>query len=172
MEIDKSKLTDNQGRPLTESLFLELNYSREFAVYTLKEYDYKFEGKVYPSIKRLYLAHEDPLEYDFACRYFLGWQHWLRLNENKKISAEVEKWREELDLKLRSQGVRDIIAMAAEEAQGSFQAAKYMAEKGWEKRRPGRPSKAELEKLNNIKNKIDDELSADIKRMSDYVKKV
>ena len=73
--IDKALLQDSMGRPLTQSLFLELGYT-EHSVYTLKEQDYAYKGKNYPSLKRLYLKEEDVTEYEFATKHLLGWQHW------------------------------------------------------------------------------------------------
>lgn len=166
--IDKSLLVDTMGRPLTQSLFLEIGYNTQFAVYTLKDNDHEYGGKTYPSLKRLFLEHEDPTEYDFASTYLLGWNHWKRLNDNQMLAHHFEEWREELELKIRSQAVRDVMGMCAENAQGSFQAAKWLADKGWDKRGPGRPSKADMEKEKKIRERIDDEFSADVKRMSGY----
>lgn len=164
--IDKSKLTDSMGRPLTQSLFLELGYS-EYAVYTLKEYDYPYKGKHYPSLKRLFLLEEDPTEYSFAEKHLLGWQHWKRLCENKAIAKHIEEWREELELKIRSQAVRDMMNMCASES-GNYSAAKFLADRGWEKRSAGRPSKAEKDKHLRIEEKIEEEFAADVKRLADY----
>ena len=164
--IDKSKFLDVMGRPLTQSLFLELGYS-ENAVYTLKEYDYPYKGKHYPSLKRLFLLEEDPTEYAFAEKYLLGWQHWKRLCENKAIAKHIEEWREELELKIRSQAVRDMMNMCASES-GNYSAAKFLADRGWEKRAAGRPSKAEKDKHLRIEEKIEEEFAADVKRLADY----
>lgn len=166
--IDKNKLTDSMGRPLTQSLFLELGYS-EYAVYTLKEYDYPYKGKHYPSLKRLFLLEEDPTEYTFAEKHLLGWQHWKRLCENKAIAKHIEEWREELELKIRSQAVRDMMNMCASES-GNYSAAKFLADRGWEKRAAGRPSKAEKERHLRVEERINEEFSADIKRLEDFRK--
>jgi len=164
--IDRSKFLDVMGRPLTQSLFLELGYS-ENAVYTLKEYDYPYKGKHYPSLKRLFLLEEDPTEYAFAEKHLLGWQHWKRLCENKAIAKHIEEWREELELKIRSQAVRDMMNMCASES-GNYSAAKFLADRGWEKRAAGRPSKAEKDKHLRIEEKIEEEFAADVKRLADY----
>jgi hypothetical protein len=168
MNIDKSKLLDTNGNPLTQSLFLEMCYN-DYAVYTMKDEDHELNGKFYPSIKKLYLEMEDPTEYDFSCKYLLGWQHWKRLCENKKIREHIDQWREELELKLRSRAVRDIMNLCANE-NGNFQAAKYLADRGWDKRQAGRPSKAEVEKRAAIEAHIDAEFAGDVKRLSDYRK--
>lgn len=161
MEIDKSKLLDSGGKPLTQSLFLEIGYSDQ-SVYTLKEDDYEYKGTVYPSLKRLYMEMSDPTEYDFAIKYLLGWKHWKRLCANKLIRSYIDEWREELELKLRSKGVKE--AMKAAEL-GGFQAAKWLADKGWDQRQAGRPSKAEIERETKVIARLNDEFSADIVRL-------
>lgn len=166
--IDKSKMYDSMGRPLTQSLFLEVGYS-EFAIYTLKEFDHEYNGKVYPSLKQLFLKTEDPTEYEFANKYLIGWQHWKRLNENKLLAKHFEEWREELELRLRSQAVRDMQNLCASES-GNYSAAKFLADRGWEKRAAGRPSKAEKERHLRVEERINEEFSADIKRLEDFRK--
>lgn len=164
MTIDKQKLLDSMGRPLTQSLFLEIGYS-DYAVYTLKEWDYEYRGKVYPSLKALYLKEEDPTEYDFATKHLLGWQHWKRLCENKQVLKYIEEWREELELKIRSQGIRDMMSLCASEG-GNFSAAKYLANKEWEKRGAGRPSKAERERHLKMEERLESEFDQDLARLT------
>lgn len=139
--VDKSKMLANNGVPITQSLFLEIGYS-DFAIYTLKDQDYEYKGKLYPSIKRLYLECEDTTEYEFATTYFLGWAHWQRIASNVALQSHVETWRAELELKLRARAARTMISLANE---GSYQATKWLVDKGWEEKRAGRPSKAERE---------------------------
>lgn len=167
--MNKDKLKDSQGRPLTQGIFLEIGYNYDTAVYTLKDEDHKAEGKVYPSLKRLYLEHEDPTEYDFACQHLLGWGQWKRLLANKNIRKHIDEWREELELKLRSQAVQDIIQMSADEK--GFQAARWLADKGWEKKSAGRPKKDTSEHDAKMEERLNDEFSADIKRLADYNKR-
>jgi hypothetical protein len=66
-------------------------------------------------------------------------------------------------------GVRALRDMAQSE-NGNFQAAKFLADRGWDKNRVGRPSKAEIEKRAAIGQKVDDEFKADIRRLEDYRK--
>lgn len=167
--ISKEQLVDNQGKPLTQGLFLEINYDERFAVYTLKDYDHTYNGKVYPSLKALYLKEEDPTEYIFASKYLLGWNHWQRMCENKALAKHINEWRNELELKLRAQAVRALRDMCNSE-NGNFQAAKFLADRGWEKRGAGRPSKAEIEKRLAQDKVVGDEFDADILRMDNYRK--
>lgn len=158
--MDKSNLIDNNGRPLTQSLFLEVGYS-DYAVFTFKDDDHEYKGKVYPSLKKIYLAEEDPTEYDFANNHLLGWNHWMRLCENKLIRKEIDEWREELEYKLRARGVKEMIRLAPE----SYQAAKWLADRGWATRAAGRPSKAEINNEKEFQSRIRNEYEGDVIRM-------
>lgn len=164
--VDKSKLIDTMGRPLTQSLFLECGYNVQYAVFTFNDEDKTYDGRVYPSLKKLYLQCEDPTEYQFAKKYLLGWSHWKRLNENKMLREQFDEWREELEIAMRSEAVQAIRDMTADGS--NFQAAKWLADRGWDKRGAGRPSKAEKEREARIHDRIGDELEADVVRMEDF----
>lgn len=157
----KEKMIDVGGRPFTQSLFLEVGYS-EFAVYTLKEDDHEYNGKLYPSLKRLYMEIADPTEYEFANLCLLNWKHWQRICENKVLRKYIDEWREELEVKLRSRGVK---AAMSEAITGNFQAAKWVADRGWDTRKAGRPTKAEIEREKRIQAGIADEYEADVIRL-------
>lgn len=159
--LPKASLVDSSGRPLTQSLFLEIGYS-EFAVYTLKDEDYEYEGKLYPSIKKLYLEEEDPTEYKFAVKHLLGWRHWKRLLENKLIRKSIEEWREELEIKMRCKGVESVIASAKG---GNYNAARWLSDRGWEQRGPGRPSKEEIDREKKFQSRVSEEYSGDVVRL-------
>ena len=162
--INKNRLKDSGGRPLTQGLFLEVGYNYETAVYSLKDEDHTAEnGVVYPSLKKLYLELEDPAEYAFATTYLLGWSQWKRILKNKNLRKHVDEWREELELKLRSQAVQDIIQMSADDK--GFQAAKWLADRGWDKKGAGRPKKDTAEHDAKMDKRLDDEFTADILRL-------
>jgi hypothetical protein len=156
-----NKFKDSMGRWATQSLFLEIGYG-DSAIFTLKDEDHEHKGNKYLSLKRLYLAYEDPTEYDFATKYLGGWQHWKKLQGNKEIMKHIIEWREELELKLRSQGTRDMINLSAD---GNVQASKFLIEKGWDKRPAGRPSKKEQLKEQRVKEAITAEFDGDISRL-------
>jgi len=162
MKIDKSKFKDGGNRPLTQSLFLEVGYT-DRAYYTFNDEDKEYKGQTYYSLKKLYLEHEDPHEYDFSNTYLLGWQHWQRMCNNKVIRKHIDEWRIELDLKIRSQALRDIIDMSADDK--GFQAAKYLADKGWAKAGAGRPKKDTSEHDAKVQGMLEDDFSADIVRL-------
>ena len=154
-------MLDSMGKFRTQSLFLELGYGAD-SLFTLKDQDHEHEGKTYPSLKRLYLEFEDPTEYEFANTVLLGWRHWQRMCENKVIRKHIDEWREELEVKLRSQAIRDAIQEAKK---GHFQAAKWVADRGWSTRGAGRPSKADIEHEKKVQARIDNEYSGDVVRM-------
>lgn len=164
MNIDKSKMKDVMGRPLTQGLFIDFNYDPKFAIYTWQDEDKEYNGVIYPSLKRLYLEEEDPTEYEFAKKYLLNWQHWQRLKQNRLLLEHFEEWKEELDVKLASSAILQIQDMSAE----NFQAAKWLADRNWSKSSVGRPSKAEKDREQRIKQRVNDAFSADIARMEDY----
>ena len=152
------------GKLITQGLLLELGYS-EFSQYTLKEEDYEYKGKVYPSIKRLYLEMEDAVEYDFATKYFVSWRHWQQICGNKLILPHIEEWRMELDLKLRSRAFKQILETTKSE-QGMV-AKKWIADKGWLKKEPGRPSKASKAQEKAYRAKALNEYTADVVRLGE-----
>jgi hypothetical protein len=161
MEDKRSLMLDSMGKYRTQSLFLELGYNEE-AVYTLKDQDHEHNGTIYPSLKRLYLQEEDPTEYQFASKHLLGWKHWQRMCENKIIRKHIDEWREELEVKLRSQAVLDVISQARA---GTFQAAKWVADRGWTQRGAGRPTNADIEHEKKIQARISNEYGDDVVRM-------
>jgi hypothetical protein len=162
-KLEKDSFRDSRGRPLTQSLFLEFGYNTEYAVYTTREEDYEYRGKLYFSLKALYLEHEDPTEYDFACTHLLNWNQWKRITKNKLFMPYHLEWQEELELKLRSAAVQDIRELATGDK--GFQAAKWLANRGWDTRKAGRPTNEEREHENNMQSKIDEEFADDVERM-------
>lgn len=142
-------------------LFLETTYS-DSAIYTLKDVDHEYKGKLYPSIKRFYLEMEDPVEYEFANKYFLGIAHWNRIYANKLLKNHIDQWRYELELKLRSRAVK---AFQKQANKGSIQAIKWLAEKGWDMRPAGRPSKEEVARETKIQKDILDDFAEDYGRL-------
>lgn len=161
---EKEKLRDSTGRPLTQSLFLEFGYNTEYALFTINDEDKVYNGKVYFSLKRLYLETGDPTEYSFAKKYLLGWNHWKRLCKNKLFVDLAAEWREELEIMIRSEGVLAVM----DQSNDNFQAAKWLADKGWDKRGAGRPSKADQTREDNIKDRIGEGLNAEIIRMEKF----
>lgn len=140
---NKSKMKDVMGRYMTQSLFLEVDYNPDIAIFTFDGEDKEFKGKTFYSLKRLYLEESDPIEYAFATKYLFDWPHWQKICKNAMLLEHINAWREELQLKLASEGMATLQHLAINE--DSYQAAKYLADKGFVKNGRGRPSNAEIE---------------------------
>ncbi len=130
-----------------------------------------FEGqhKVYSlaELGELYVEYEDLLEYEFAEKYLDGWSHWEKLLACQPIRVHIDKWREELDIKIRSRALRHIMEEASDPLNRSFvQANRYLIEKsylldGGSKKGRGRPKKIEA-----VNNEFDmSRINADAKRI-------
>ncbi len=160
----KENLLDTMGRPLTQSLFLEFGYNVQYAVFTLNDDDKVYQGKTYHSLKKWYLEIGDPTEYEFAKKCLLGWRHWKRICENALFKPYLEEWRDELEVALRSEGILSVMS----QSEDNFQAAKWIADKGWDKKAVGRPSKADKEREASIRDRLGDALEADVIRMEKF----
>lgn len=168
MPVDKSKFRASNGKPFTQKLFIDLSYDPEVAVYTLREWDFTYEGVTYPSLKRLYLQAEDVLEYNFATQHLLSWDHWQQMCRNQLLLKHINQWREELALKIRSTAIRSIIDMSAEDK--GFQAAKFLATKGWQTGAVGRPKKDTSEADRREEAALDKEFADDAERLWNQIK--
>lgn len=153
------------GRPLTQSLFLETHYDKDVAVYTLKDDDFEYKDKKFLSLKRLYLEMGDPTEYTFANTYLLGWSHWKRIKQNNLYTEMMEQWSEELEVKMMSEMVGRTMDMAYDEEKPNMAAVKFIADKGWSKRKAGRPSKDDIAKERRIAAAVEEEYAADANRL-------
>lgn len=131
-----------QGVLLYQLLFYEWAFPHKNKVlYTLK--DQEHHG--FPSLYRLYLETGDPTEYEFAKKYFDSYEHWKTLAQKDFIKAKVSAWREELDLKIRSEALSRIIRESKSNSKNSFVANKFILEKGYvERAKKGRPSKEQI----------------------------
>ena len=157
-----SKFKTIQGIWFTQALFLEMGYKPQ-ALFTLDDQDKEYKGKVYPSLKRLYLELEDPTEYEVATQHLGGWEHWRRLRGNKAIAEKFDLWKDELNIKLTAKGVKLAIKIATDG--GTFQAAKWLADTGWDKRVAGRPSKEDVEGELKKQTRDNDDFSDDVMRL-------
>lgn len=162
---NKSKMKAVKGQYLTQSLFVEIGYDYDTAIYSLKDEDMVHEGKTYPSIKRLYLEAEDVTEYIFATKYFINWEHWERICKNGLLAPHVQRWREDLARYLEAIGIQEVINAATTD--NNFQAAKWLAEKGWtkEQRKAGRPSKTEVDRHIKEAQNQQDEYAEDFEKV-------
>ena len=169
-----NELKDDLGRYRTQSLFWELRFREDEEKYpcffTLKDYDLEKEGILYPSLKKIYLSydHIPEFEYEFALDVFNSWDHWQRLANDTvpMIKKEIKAWREELDIRIKASALKALIATARLDDSKGFNAAKYLADKGYSTlTKRGRPSSEEVERELRVQAGASKELEEDMKRL-------
>ena len=170
MIADRSVLTDHVGAYRTQSLYLETNRSALEPIMTLKECDWEHKGKMLPSLHRMYMECNDPTEYKVAIEVFGSWKAWQRQLGNEAIMSYVAEWREELEVAIRSTAVSAMVQVSATEGSKGTAASKYLADKGWAKRKAGAPSKEEVEGEKKKHAEVGNHLNEDAKRILGLVK--
>lgn len=147
--MERSMFRNASGVLYTKALFVETaSYEdRTHIMYTLRNKDHE----KYPSLYKLYMEMEDVLEYDFANKYFEGWEHWLKITENQIVKEYVEQWRRELEIKLRAKALNEIRKVAKEGGRNSYEANKLLLDGKWKSKEEdhksnhrGRPKKEEI----------------------------
>lgn len=126
--IPQEKLRTSANVMVTSSLFFEEKKDERYAFFTYS--DTPRRGLV--PFKALYLEYavDDPTEYTFAQEVFGSWDHWLKIQKNKNVLAFIERCREERDIAIESRAIKQIMD-EAESGKNSFQAAKFLATKGY-----------------------------------------
>jgi len=137
MEKTMSKYLDGSGKRVILGLF------KEFArpdvkfkpLYTLKEW------------KEVFLDLRDPSEYQPAMHLLGDWDHWNEVRNHPLIKPHVDKWQEELSVKLRSEAIAQMKSHAKQP--GGTAAAKWLADKGYasdaSKKPVGRPKQEKVD---------------------------
>ena len=163
-----NKFRSTVNSRLLKGLFFEQTLAdKTSCVYTLKDIDH--EGL--PSLYRLYMETDDPTEWDFANKHLDGWEHWEMLTACAWFKPYVERWRKELELRMKSKALARIKAEAKLTTKESFQANKYLLEKGWEPKDGqakgrGRPTKDDIKKAASEAASQEKRLSEDMERMN------
>lgn len=161
------------GRRRTQSLFEESKAWGDIGsslepVYSLKE----DSPTGLPSLYKLYMEIADPTEYLFAQEAFGSWEHWLEtLGGNLDgpfpmyIREYIKKWRQELEIKLRAEGIKSLKSHAKSKpaaalffAEGQFSANKV-------RRGPGRPKSDEAEMEELMRSRANKEVAEDMSRL-------
>lgn len=154
-----NKFRNGAGARYLRALFFETTPADKSTVlYTLKDSDH--EG--YPSLYLLYMASEDLLEYDFANTYLDGWEHWQMLCECPWFEPYVTRWRQELELVVRSKALARLRQDADSDSRSSAASNRFLLERGWiDKPQKGRPTKAsvkaETQRQAAIKKSVQDD---------------
>lgn len=151
-----SKFKNINGVLFTKELFWELANNRDNAIYTLKDEDHAWQGRVFPSLYRLYMEVGDITEYSFAVQHLYSWEHWKALSSAPFFQPFINKWREELEVRQRSEALANIMKASKGTTRDAFVASKYIAE-GWDKPKAGRGRPTKDQVLSAAKTIAEDE---------------
>lgn len=138
-----NKFKGDNNKWLTKSLILEHSYDDTSRVlYTLKEEDTEIDGRVIPSLRRLFVESDDPTCYKFAKEHLGGWSHFQAL-EAYVLRGVLDEWKEEMDIRLKSKAIVELKKLADS---GDRLSNQFLAKHEYKtKRAAGAPSKAEKE---------------------------
>jgi hypothetical protein len=115
--------------------------------------------------RTIYVDIADPTGYEAAKVLIGNWDHWQALVNNQRFAAELEKWNHEVEVKLRSQAVLQLVKQSRG-PQGTT-AAKWLAESGFVVR-DKRSSRARADEESAIKE-TKGKVAADAKRLGLHV---
>lgn len=121
----------------------------------------------YISLKEVYMAIEDPTEYEFAMKTFGSFRHWLHIADLSWAKEHVAEWRHELAMKLKSKSVKDIVSLAGDEfvkETTKLQALKYLANSDYAEKTTA--TKIKKDKVKEaIRREGDDDIADDFERL-------
>jgi hypothetical protein len=163
---NKFRHPNTNNRYYKALFFEETGADKSTVVYTLKDVDH--EG--FPSLYRLYMELDDPTEWEVANQLMDGWEHWENLCTCTWFKPIVERWRKEVELRMKSKALHRIRSEAKTASREAFAANKYILEKGWEpkegsKSNRGRPTKDEIKRAADDLAKASNQLSDDYHRL-------
>ena len=119
--------------------------------------------------RRRFIEISDPTEYRGAIELLGSWNDWQAFKRNwptfkNKILID---WLAEVEVKLRSEAISNICEQALSDK--GTAAAKWLAEGKYKTRKPGAPSKVEVERQAKIEARLDDDVQADIARVQEVM---
>lgn len=121
--------------------------SVEFRTYTREKKDF---------YRKKFLDSNDPTGFLFAEQWVEdGYRKWITMQNSFGVKEEFKEWKDTLNIKLQAQGIIDIAAQ-----RDSFQAAKWLADKGWVEKEDKRTK--EYKKRNS---EMSDHIKADMERL-------
>lgn len=121
------------GRPPVKTRFVQNNPDGDLC---LDEFNHVF------------VECEDLTEYEAAIKLAGSWKEWKRWKNNwPTFNDYIEEWKEEILVKLKSQAMKKIQALADSDDKQHFAAAKFIVQEEHKKLAgAGRPSKAQKDR--------------------------
>ena len=130
-----SSFINDRGVHITKSVIYEMRYIMdEHVKFTTQREDVVIKDKLLYSLPKLYLSlvPSDPTEYEFAMSVFGSWEVWDKMRTNASVKKEYTKWKNEAEVKIKSEALKVIIAEAKTSGKNAYSAAKFLQAKGWE----------------------------------------
>jgi hypothetical protein len=122
-------MTNNAGRPPVKTRFKQNNPDGDLCLDEFHD---------------VFVACEDLTEYDAAIKLLGSWPEWVQFKNNwSRFPLLIEEWKDEILIKLKSQAMKKIQALAASDDKQALQAAKFIVQEEHKKLAgQGRPTKA------------------------------
>ena len=165
-KLDKSTWI---SKNISKSLFADIPdnvANHNFAQYYL----YKPTDDHYINLRELYLAYDDPTEYDFIVGVFGSVRLWDKIRKARYFKDHLKSYREELYVKRKSAALKDIAQIAAGEESSEttkLNALKWLAIKGYgevDEISSPKPH-ANTYKKKGVESKIQDSVLEDMERL-------
>lgn len=119
-------------------------------------------------LKQQFLEKEDPTEYFFAVDVIGSWDEWKKLRSSRLIRTEIEKWRDELEVRLRAKSFLRLLEEAKSKSRNAYDANKMIVREGWKlpetSAGKGRPSKEEVKRELEKQARLEKEILENAKR--------
>ena len=157
-DYDFASFKDVMGRWRTRSLFSDVwvdeKINSEFPpVFSL---DYFHD---------IYVQLEDPTGYTAAMVMLNSWEHWEKLCSLGWFKKHVDRWNEEIEVRMRARGINAMVSIAIEGGAKATTAAKWLAEGKWNPKARGAPSKQEIAKAARQLAEHDEDVKSALDRM-------
>jgi hypothetical protein len=149
-ESIRERVVDGFGRKVILSLFTEFQRTEFEPIWSLHK-----------DWKPIYMACNDPTEYETAMRLIGDWDHYQAVRNYPKIKIVMDKWAREMEIKIRSEAVRNMFHHSKQP--NGAAAAKWVAEGSFMQRvlknKEARQAEAD------IQEGISERISADAERL-------
>jgi hypothetical protein len=169
-------IADYSRKP-TRALFYEFRNPALEPTYTVHFQDRKVGDKLYKSMRLVYINTCDPTEWTFVQKVCHGdWEYWNQLQRAlnnyilKPKKDSVERWRKEMEVKMRSDALLAIYADSKSGGMSAVSSAKWLAEGRYKLKPTQAQAKAREDVIPQVENnnKESDVYAEDIQRMAQY----
>lgn len=169
------KTVDYSRKP-TKALFYEYRTPVLEPSYTIHFKDRVVGDKTYLSMRQVYIHTCDPTDWTFVQKVCHGdWAYWEQLQKAlnnyilKPKKDSVDRWRKEMEIKLRSDAILAVRRDATSESVSALNSAKWLAE-GKYKLKPqvSKLKTTDAPTANDNNDQVSDVYIADIQRMASF----